>query len=254
MKKYLIFLLILFLISVPAKKLWAEADDSHARFASILEKSNRFYESVKNYSAIFRKQENAKGKLQETEQIFLKFEKPFKIFMGWLNTDKKDLQVVYERGKHNGKLAIHKPGLGFGLLPVVFLDQKSPWVREGSEAYDIEDAGIGTFLADFTSAVAQARDANQLKVNFLESESSIDGETVEVIFDGSDKNSGYFAYRVLVFFDAKTSLPVKMQLFNWNNQLTGTYAYENLKINLAADEAEFKQQINRQLYRVYRGK
>ena len=168
--------------------------------------------------------------------------------MGWLNTEKKDLQVVYERGKHRGKLAIHKPGLGFGLVPVIFLDQNSPWVREGSENYNIEDAGIGTFLADFTQAVKKAEAADELKINF-ENE-----ETVEVIFDGSKEGSGYFAYRVLVSFDPATALPVKMRLFDWKNELTGAYAYEHLKINLNPEDAEFKQSVNRQLYRVYQGK
>lgn len=232
---------------------WAEDTDNRAKLSSLLEKSNRFYESVKNYRAIFEKQERSGGKLGESEKIFFKFEKPFKIFMGWLNTEKKDLQVVYERGKHRGQLAIHKPGLGLGLLPVIFLDQSSPWVREGSESYDIEDAGIGTFLEDFTKAVSKAADEKKLKVNFLKPNLPEDGETVEVVFEGSKENSGYFAYRVVVSFDRETELPVKMRLFDWNNQPTGIYSYENLQVNVSPEDTEFKQQINRQLYRVYRG-
>ncbi len=246
-------ILIFFIFLSSANVLWAQETDSRPELFSILEKSNRFYASVKNYTAIFHKQEMAKGKLGDAEKIFLKFEKPFKIFMGWLNTEKKGLQVVYQRGKHDGKLAIHKPGLGLGLLPVVFLDQKSPWVREGSESYDIEDAGIGTFLEDFTEAVARGDAAGQLKVEFVSSEPAGE-ETVEVTFEGSKEDSGYFTYKIRVSFDPVTSLPVKMRLFDWNDQMTGDYAYENLKIDLAPDDSEFKKQINRSLYRVYQGK
>ena len=246
-KSKALFLILFFSLGTVVGSRAGEVD-GQARLAAILEKSNLFYASVKNYRAIFEKQERAGGKLGEKEKIFLKFEKPFKIFMGWLNTEKKDLQVVYERGKHRGKLAIHKPGLGFGLVPVIFLDQNSPWVREGSEAYNIEDVGIGTFLTDFTEAVRRAETAKELKISFK------DEETAEVIFQGSKENSGYFAYRVIVFFDPATSLPVKMQLFDWKNELTGVYAYEDLKINLGSEDAEFKQSIHRQLYRVYQGK
>ncbi len=249
MKKTALVLLAL-ILSSPAV-FAAETDGAH--LFSILEKSNRFYGSVQNYSAIFEKQESSSGKLGEKERIFLKFEKPFKIFMGWLNTEKKDLQVVYQRGHHNGKLAIHKPGLALGLLPVVFLDQDSPWVRVGSQKYDIEDAGIGTFLADFTKAVNKARDANQLKVIFLKPEPS-GGEAAEVTFTGSTESSGYFAYRILVSFDPATSLPVHMSLFDWKNELIGEYTYQNVRINAGPDDNEFVKQINRQLYRVYREK
>ena len=253
MKKFPLFLLIVFFSLAPIRILLAEEVDSRQKLISIIEKSNRFYASVKNYTAIFLKQEMAKGKLGDTERIFLKFEKPFKIFMGWLNTEKKGLQVVYQRGRHDGKLAIHKPGLGLGLLPVVFLDQKSPWVREGSEAYDIEDAGIGTFLEDFTEAVKRGDAAGQLKVEFVPSESAGE-EMADVTFEGSKEDSGYFAYKVRVSFDPATSLPVKMKLYDWKDRMTGDYAYENLKIDLAPEDSEFKKQINRSLYRVYQAK
>ncbi len=246
MKKIALFLALALLS--PAVS--AEENENTARLSGILEKSNRFYDTVNNYRAIFHKQERSEGKLQENEKIFLKFEKPFKIFMGWLNTEKKDLQVAYERGKHRGKLAIHKPGLGLGLLPVIFLDQNSPWVKEGSESYDIEDAGIGSFLEDFSKAVEKARQAGVLKVQFLAPESGA-AETVEVIFDDPKKDPAYFARRVVVSFDEKTQLPVKMSLYDWNDEPTGIYSYDDLQINLGAEDAEFKRQINRQLYRVY---
>ncbi len=249
--KKILFLSLAFLTACVSAQ--AEEGGSASRLSGILEKSNRFYETVRNYRAIFHKQERAEGKLQENERIFLKFEKPFKIFMGWLNTEKKDLQVAYERGKHRGKLAIHKPGLGLGLLPVIFLDQNSPWVKKGSESYDIEDAGIGSFLEDFSKAVAQARQDGLLKVNFLEPEAGA-AETAEVIFDDPAKNPVYFARRVVVSFDEKTQLPVKMSLYDWDDQPTGIYSYEDLQINLASEDAEFKRLSNRQLYRVYQGK
>ena len=50
---------------------------------------------------------------------------------------------------------------------VVFLDQNSPWIKEGSESYHIEDAGIGTFLVDFAQNVLKAAGENELKVESL---------------------------------------------------------------------------------------
>ena len=205
------------------------------------------YEAIQNYEAIFYKTESEGGKLETTEKIFLKFEKPFKIFMKWLNTAKDGLQVLYERGHHDGKLVIHKPGLFFGLVPVVFLDPSSPWVREGSASYNIEDAGIGTFLNDTAKAVLCAFRENKLRVR-------LHGRThrrFEVAFPGSKKGSEYFAYRIVLLFDKDASVPVRMMLFDWNGKLMGVYFYKNLKINVA-DDSVFKKHAQNQLFKIYK--
>lgn len=223
------------------------------RLAEILNQAVRFYQSVRNYKAVFYKRERSeKGELEPVEKIFLKFEKPWKIYMKWLNTDKKGLEVVYEKGKNKGKLVIHQPHLLFGLAPVVFLDQKSPWVRQGSASYNIEDAGIGVLLFDFTSAVVQASRDKKIKVNFHGKRKFKDifVEKWEVIFPESQNKPGFFAYRIIVFFDEKNHLPVQMELLNWQNETTGIYQYQDLKVNVGEDP-EFKKEINRHLYKVY---
>jgi hypothetical protein len=226
----------------------ASANAEETTLGTLLEEGMRSYEALGDYRAIFEKTELSKGALGPTEKIYLKFEKPWKIYMGWLNTHKKGLQLVYERGKHDNKLAIHKPGLFLGFAPVIFLEQSSPWVREGSEAYNIEDAGIGTFLYDFTKAVLRGAREKKLKVTPVETTDK--GDRIDVTFEGSLKDKDFFAYRVIVLFDAQNRLPVWMELFDWQNRTTGVYAYEDLKLNVGIDE-DFKRQINRHLFKVY---
>ena len=131
------------------------------------------------------------------------------------------------------------------------MDQNSPYVREGSASYNIEDAGIGTFLADLSEDVSKAGKEGKLKADFPESKNSGSGQTAEITFTNSDENSGFMAYRVLVFFDDKTKLPTRMQLFNWKNETMGIYSYEVLQLNSGSEEATFKSQIQRQLYKLY---
>ncbi|MCG3177221.1 MAG: hypothetical protein MOGMAGMI_02189 [Candidatus Omnitrophica bacterium] len=208
------------------------------------------YERLRDYRAIFLKTEKDKtGAMGQEERIFLKFEKPFKIFMGWTNTHKKGLQVHYERGKHDNKLVIHKPGLAFGLAQVIFLPQDSPWVREGSAAYNIEDAGIGTFLYDFATAVVTAAERGQLSVAPA---GATDGP-VEVSFPGTQKDKIFFAHRIRVSFDPETSLPVRMELYDWQDRPAGTYVYDDLRVDVGPDDPELKKHANRRLYRVYTG-
>jgi hypothetical protein len=236
------------LLAALAEMKAASANAEQAKLATLLEEAVRSYGALGDYRAIFEKTELSKGTLGPAERIYLKFEKPWKIYMGWLNTHKKGLQVVYERGKHDGKLAIHQPGLFFGLAPVIFLEQSSPWVREGSEAYNIEDAGIGTFLYDLTKAVLRGAREHKLKVGPVEKTEK--GDRIDVTFEGSVKDKEFFAYRVTALFDAQNRLPVWMELFDWQNRTTGVYAYEDLKLNVGIDE-DFKRQINRHLFKIY---
>ena len=213
------------------------------------------YSQVQDYVSVFEKEEMDDGKLSGPEKIYLRFEKPFKIFMHWLNTGKKGLQVLYERGRHDGKLVIHKPGLLLGLMPVVFLEQSSPLVREGSEAYDIEDAGIGTFLTDLAeqTATAAKQGALEVKANGRVVRNGIEGEEFDIYFKNTTSESEVMAYHVNVIFDANTHLPVYQELYDWDNQLMGRYVYKELRLNVG-EEPTFKQNIHRTLYNIYNSK
>lgn len=220
----------------------------HAEFITCLEQGVRAYESLENYRAIFYKSERSgKGGLEPREKIFLKFEKPFKVFMRWLNTDKKDLEVLYERGKHHGKLAIHKPGIFFRLKPVIYLDPKSPWVRKGSASYDIEDVGIGTFLYDLCDAAVHAARQKKLQVRVI-------GDAYEVIFLGPKEDPVYFAHRIIVSFDKVTGLPTHMALYDWDGESMGVYAYEELAVNIGPEDKDLRSMIHPKLYKVYQGR
>lgn len=226
-----------------------QTSSEFTRLSDLLQRSMAAYEAARDYQAIFYKQEISGEKMGPKEQIFLKFEKPFKIYMGWMNTHKQGLQVLYERGRHDGKLAIHKPGLLLGLAPVIFLDQNSPWVKEGSESYDIEDAGIGSFLYDFAEMCARGAEEKKLSVKMDTSKGS---EVFDVSFPGSKKeDKGFFSYRVVVQFDDDSHLPVKMDLYDWDNKPTGYYAYENLKVDSGLNDPEFKKFADRSLYNLF---
>lgn len=221
--------------------------------AQTLEKALHFYGSITDYKTRFYKTEKTKGILGPTEEIFIKFEKTFKIYMCWRNTAKQGVEVVYERGKRKGKLAVHKPGLFFGLAPVIMLDQNSPWIKEGSESYNIEDAGIGSFLHDFAQDVIKASGENKLKVEYLgkTKDEDLNGKKIKVTFLNTKADSGYMAYRADVLFDEHTNLPIKTELFDWQNRLMGIYTYRDFQINVGSDDPAFKKQINRTLLKIY---
>lgn len=211
------------------------------------------YAGVRDYVCFFEKEEADKGKLDGKENIYLKFEKPFKIFMHWQNAPKKGLQVMYERGRHDGKLVIHKPTPLLALVPVIFLDQNSPWVRSGSKSYNIEDAGLGTFLEDFEKETREAAAAGNLRVVSAETPASMQGNAYDIYFENTNSESHVMAYHVHVVFDAKTGLPIYQELYDWNDQIKGRYYYKDLRLNVG-NESSFQKNIHHSLYKIYNSK
>ncbi|MBI4432039.1 MAG: DUF1571 domain-containing protein, partial [Candidatus Omnitrophica bacterium] len=207
------------------------ADTGLPELERLLTESSAAYENLKDYTAIFTKEEEG-----TTEKIYLKFERPFKIYMQWLEPPKKGLEVIYERDRHDNKIGVHLPGLLFKLKPVIFLPQDSPWIGEGSgSSFNIEDAGIGTFLFDFKKAVEEGERQKKIEVRLQAPLAA--GRFVDVSFPGTQKKSPFFAGRVIVFFDAATKLPTVMKLFDWEGKVIGTYRYDDLKLNVGPDDS-----------------
>ncbi len=66
--------------------------------------------NIDSYTAVFHKQERVKGWLKAEEVVFLKFKKPFKVYMRWLKDPGKGREVVYADGWRS------KPDQGPGIL------------------------------------------------------------------------------------------------------------------------------------------
>lgn len=255
MKKFFVrvsaFLLIFAAAPVPVRAEERSFSLGHVadrELAGALESALGAWKGVRDYEATFVKRERDGAALGTAERIFFKFEKPFKLFMRWLDSNKEGLQIVYERGKRDNKLAVHKPGLVLGLLPVVMLDQSSPWVREGSKSFDIEDAGIGTFLNGFARMVE--RGSTEGKISVLGRREEGNAVLFDVDFPGAEKDGDYFARRIVAGFDRRTALPLHMELYDWDGTAIGIYDYEDVKLNVGADQA-FKKRMNGHLFRLY---
>ena len=61
---------------------------------------------------------------------------------------------------------------------------------------------------------------------------------VEVLFE-RDRTKGYYGYRVIVNLDEEKKVPIKIQIYDWDDQLVESYGYENLDLNAGLMDADF---------------
>jgi len=47
----------------------------------------------------------------------------------------------------------------------------------------------------------------------------------------ADRTAGYYAQRMEVWVDTEHVLPIKLVLYDWDNQLYASYEYQNVRLN-----------------------
>lgn len=227
----------------------AEIDPGKAaldRANAVVAKAVARYQALESYQATFESRElDSKGKWAG-ESSFLKFEKPFTIFMAWTAGEKKGLQILYAENRFDDKMFVRMPGMLFAMIPPVAVAHDDPRVMKMSK-HSIKNAGIGFFLQDFSESMRKLAPRGQVKVLAVKEGVDAEGEKgtlLDVVF--LDPREEYA--RRAVVFSQKTGLPVEIKLFKGQDEWVESYLYKNLKIDTAPADAEFKSVADGRMY------
>lgn len=129
-----IILLLLFVF----KAATAGAYDK-AEVESCLRHAESTLARTESHTAIFHKQERIQEKLTDEETIFLKFKKPFKVYMKWVKEPHKGHESLYIEGSKDNLLKVRECGLA-GIM-TVNIDPKGALVMKGSR-HPVMDSGL----------------------------------------------------------------------------------------------------------------
>ncbi len=195
------------------------------------------YLEINSYTAIFHKQEQINGKLREEETIFVKFKKPFKIYMKWIKNPYNGREALYVEGWNENRMVIYESTLIGGVT--VNLDPKGFIAMKGNR-HPITDSGIGNLVKLIGDNLTKGIKDGELAFKERGEETVYHRKTnkVELVFS-KDKARGYYCYRAIINIDFKKNLPLKVQIYDWNNNLIENYGYENLKLNVGLTDTDF---------------
>jgi len=214
--------------------LYAEEVDIEA----LLSEAQESYKQIKDYTGIMYKQERIGKKMYPKETIFFKFAKPFKVYMKWIKDPYKNREMIYVEGWNDNKIKAHEGGL-MGVVSVN-LDPKGSMAMKGNR-HPVTDMGIGNLLKVVQSNIARAKkNGDSITVVKLGEEKvfSVDTIKLEATFP-KEKEKGYYCYRAVFWADKERKLPVKIMVYDWDDQLVEDYAYENLKFDVGLTDKDF---------------
>jgi len=211
--------------------------DKVAQAYQLITDANTAYASLSGYQVTFLKEikKDDGGLMKETS--FMKFEKPFTIYMNLTKGHGTGRQILYSEGKFDDKMMVRPSGFMFSFIPLVPIELDDPRVAK-KEKHSIKRAGIGKFLERLTANFGKYRASNQLTVQSIEQveEDGVKGTVVDFRFDDND-----YAYpRTVVTFSQITKLPLKIYLYSSENELAEFYYYQGLRLNTAKDDSAFK--------------
>ncbi len=204
-------------------------------FAQVLGEMEHAYAQVDHYTATFLLQERIDGELDAVQSVALKFQKPFKVSMRWLDGPNKGRQALYPAGPKGDKLLVRVPIL-VGAIPLT-LDPQGSIAMKGRR-HPVTDIGIGRLL-DFIREHAR----RDLRPGDFSVEDRGEHTTFErpthryVLYSHIDRMQD--GMRALIDVDRELRLPIYTEIFDGHDQLVERYGYLNLHLNPGLTDADF---------------
>ncbi len=230
-----VFLASLTLLSVLFAQNNARAQD-HTDLEKQLQETEQALVKVDNYTAIFHRIERVDGKLIPEESSVLKFKRPFKVYMRWINPFKGQ-ESLYVEGANNNKVRVR--GTGLAKLVAVNLDPTGALAMENSR-HPVTEAGLEVLVKKIDSNLRRGLGAGELTFKDHGEQTVYGRKTREI--EGvlpKDPSKGYYCYRCIVNLDVETRMPIKTRIYDWENQLVECYGYEHLSLNPGLSDKDF---------------
>lgn len=220
--------------------------DKHAAIMSstpdwvILEMGLLKYDTIKDYTATLLKQERIGGKMQGVETIELKYRvKPTAIYAKWIDGPFKGREALYNSTVSTKMIRVRE-GPPLSIIPVtVPLD--SAIAKRGTN-HLLTEIGLGymleLILRDYLKA-SPVGDLTRKDIGLQE----IDGKPVFVMESTLKKNpkQNYYCYRLTHYIDYINSFEVKVEVYDWNNQMFEMFTYLKIRENVGLKDIDFDQ-------------
>ncbi len=215
----------------------ASGADQRERLLSLVTRMESSYARVSDYTAVFRKQERVDGKLLPEETTLLKFQKPLKVYMKWIEDPSKGTEALYVDGSNGNKLLVHRGGL-LGIL-TLSLDPRGSLAMTRNR-HPITEVGFGYLIDGLQRNIRTALLHGELEVIRL-AEETFRGRSATVVQAKFTPRAGrtYYTSRMVFHIDTELQLPVGAVFYDEADTLIERYSYSDVKLNVGLTSLDF---------------
>ncbi len=206
---------------------------------SLLAQMEASYARVNDYTTVFRKQERVDGTLLPEETTFLKFQKPLKVYLKWVEDPFKGTEALFVDGDTN-TLLVHRGGiLGFLTLR---LDPKGSLAMMGNR-HPITEVGFGHLIDGLQRNIKTALLHDEFQIIRL-TEETFRGRPAIVVEAKFSSRPGrtYHASRMVCHIDKELLLPIGAAFYDEKDGLFERYSYSDVRLNVGLTSLDFSRE------------
>ncbi|MDP8263573.1 MAG: DUF1571 domain-containing protein [Candidatus Ancaeobacter aquaticus] len=193
------------------------------------------YNNIDGYTAVLVKGEPLTSKSKTPQKIFLKFRKPFHVYMKWIESPHNGREILYRKGEDNDNIFAKPAGFLGAILRLVKLPSD---YKSGGSKYTIQDVGIGRLIEKVLHVTLEAKETNDvyLSCKGITVRNGRDVYEIERVISQENKQANK---RLVLYIDKETYLPVEAYVYNGEGKLTEFCMYTDLKINPGLVDNDF---------------
>jgi len=196
-----------------------------------------------DYTCTFIKQERISGQLKAEQWMDVKFaEKPFSVAMHWVKNPPLGDRVLYVEGKRNGHMLVKPRGFLFKLVGTQLKAPDDP-LAMANTLRPITMFGFGKTLQSLLDVYELAAGRGESTDRFLGFR-EIDGRRVLALERLLPPRADYPAKLTIWYLDSERLLPLGVEAYDWDDRLTCSYLYKDVKLNVGLTAEDFTPKAN----------
>lgn len=209
-----------------------------------LRKVHRVIKTIPSYTLIMTKQQRVKGKLYPRERTFVKFKKPFKVYMKWLTGKNKGRELIFAKGWNDNKIRVRERGgvTGFfsNLVGAVNLTPTSNMAMRGNR-YPITEFGFQITLKKLLNNIDNYKKRKDKVTIMHEGFKTIGGvrHTCIRLIVPKNPNAGYYAWKTRICINFARNILGEVKCWNWKNRLAEHYTYRRVRLRARLKNSDF---------------
>ena len=212
-------------------------NDQSQAVLTLLTQMESSYGRVEDYTAVFHKQERVDGELLPEETLLLKFQKPLKVYVKWLEGPHREREALYVEGRDDNKVIAHEGGiLGFVTLS---LDPEGSIAMKDSR-HPITDIGFSHLIEMLRKDIQTAVEFDELEIIRIGEEPFHNRSSIVVEAKSNPRDERkYYASRMVLHVDKELMLPLGAAFYDDKDQLFERYAYTEVRLNVGFTPMDF---------------
>lgn len=221
------FGLVLLFASLP----WQTAGAAAPAIDDMLKRATVAYAGVSDYTCRMARRERLGGDtIKDHSTVFFKYMKPGRYYMKWPSDW---IELIYAEGRNDNKMVIHGGKLfRFAHIAV------DPALALKYNRHTIKEAGLG-YVLDLVLANARLAQGDKEASIAYEKEDRVGNRPTWRFKGVFPSGRGYYGHVVYLDFDQQLGLPVRIEVYGWQDEFLEAYSYTDLKLNPGLREADF---------------